>query len=71
MENKYTIILAQYTYGSLTQVVNKDQVIAECERLKAIFSKQPEKCYTIIEVVNNQTGECREYWNNHDNKINF
>lgn len=71
MENKYTIICTLFTYGSITKCVNKEEVRKECERLKKICKIGMEKCYQTIEVINNETGEIREYWNNHNNKINF
>lgn len=69
--SKYTIIAVQHTYGHVTETVEKEQVKSECERLKKIFSIAKENAYTTIEVVNNDTGEVREYWNNRKNEINF
>lgn len=69
--NKYTIIAAVHTYGSITQVVPKEKVREECERLKKVLSVGEAPKYIQIEVVNNETGEIREFWNNADNKINF
>lgn len=71
MENKYTIICTLFTYGCISQSVKKEEVKKECERLKKIFELAKEQCYQRIEVVNNETGEIREYWNNHNNTINF
>lgn len=71
--NKYTILCTQHTYGSISKVVEKEQVRAECERIKKVFSSRlcKENAYTRIEVINNETGEIREFWNNKDNIINF
>lgn len=71
MENKYTIICTLFTYGNITECVNKEDVKSECERLKKICTIGMEKCYQTIEVINNETGEIREYWNNQKNTINF
>lgn len=71
MDEKYTIIFTEHHYGSLTEVVEKDKVREECERLKHATKLAQENAYFRIEVVNNATGEIREYWNNHDNKIMF
>ena len=68
---KYTIIFSLVTEGHIVEVVNKKIVKSECERLKKIASISDNKTYARIEVVNNETGEIREYWNNSDNKINF
>lgn len=71
--SKYTIICTQHTYGSLAKVVEKDNVRDECERLRKIFSKPlcKENAYTRIELINNETGEIREFWNNRENTIKF
>lgn len=68
---KYTIITTIHTYGSMTQVVEKNKVREECERLKKTLDKIDAPSYRRIEVVNNETGEIREFWNNQDNKIQF
>lgn len=68
---KYTILATIYTYGSITQVVEKDKVRQECERLRNALYAGSAKCYKRIEVINNETGEIRQYWDNQDNKINF
>lgn len=71
MEEKYTILFTEYHFGNITIVVDKDKVRKECERIKSMSKLANENAYMRIEVVNNQTGEIREYWNNHDNKIMF
>lgn len=74
MEDKYTIIWTIHTYGSVTQIVEKNQVKAECERIRKVSSaanNEPKNRFESIEVVNNNTGEIREYWNNHNNEIQF
>lgn len=69
---QYTIVAVQHTYGHLSYPVNKENVRSECEKIRKVFSVSKEKqCYQQIEVVNNETGEVREYWNNHDNSIKF
>lgn len=69
--NNYTIICTELYYGQITQVVKKEDVRKECERLKMISKNAPENAYWQIEVVNNETGEIREYWNNKENTIKF
>ena len=73
MENQYTIIYTVHHYGSLTMPVKKESVREECERLRlsSNLGNQPKNTFICIEVVNNETGEIREYWNNHDNKLEF
>lgn len=71
MEEKYTILFTEFHYGNITIVVNKDKVRQECERIKNMSELAKENAYMRIEVVNNQTGEIREYWNNHDKIIMF
>lgn len=77
---KYTIIYTIIRHGNVTEVVDKDKVRSECERFKTAhaldehFKKKlgdNTHTYCRIEVVNNDTGEIREYWNSHDNKIQF
>ena len=70
-EEKYTIIATEFHYGQIIQNVNKEDVRINCEKLKKLFNLAKENAYCRIEVINNQTGEMREYWNNHENKINF
>lgn len=68
---KYTIICNILTTGHITEVIEKDKVRAECERLKNLTKLGDEHTYMRIEVVNNETGEVREYWNNQENVIKF
>lgn len=70
---KYTILCTHHTYGSVSEVVEKEKVKSECERLKKVFSSpiNEKNTFTIIEVINNDTGEIREFWNNKENIINF
>ena len=77
---KYTIIYTEIRHGSITEIVDKDKVRNECEQLKSIHEldkhfkkKLGDNTHTDcrIEVINNETGEIREYWNSHDNKIEF
>lgn len=70
-EEKYTIIATEFHYGQIIQNVNKEDVKINCERLRKLFTLPKETCYCRIEVINNQTGEMREFWNNHENKIQF
>lgn len=71
MEDKYTIIFTRLEYGQIIETVEKDKVREKCELWKKTEKLNKEKAYLRIEVVNNQTGEIREYWNNNDNSINF
>ena len=68
---KYTIICSIHTCGQIASVVEKEQVRKECERLKRLNKLGYENTYISIEVVNNETGEMREYWNNVENTIKF
>lgn len=73
-KDKYTIICTQYTFGQIIEAVEKYRVKNECEKLQKMFSNNKindKNTYVQIEVVNNNTGEIREYWNNHENKIQF
>lgn len=69
--NNYTIICTELYYGQITQVCKKEDVRKECERLKMVSKHSAENTYWQIEVVNNETGEIREYWNNKENTIKF
>lgn len=69
--NKYTIIATVLYYGQMTKCVHAEAVRSECEHFKKIMSLGNEPSHMQIEVINNETGEAREYWNNHDNKIQF
>lgn len=69
--NKYTIIATFHTCGSITVTLEKEHVRKECERLKKLYDLGSEGCYARIEVVNNQTGEIREFWNSSDKKELF
>lgn len=69
--NKYTIICTQFQYGQITEIVDKENVRKECERLKNVFNKDFINTYIQVEVINNETGEIREYWNNKKNEIQF
>lgn len=68
---KYTIICSIHTCGQIAEVVSKDKVREECERFKNLNKLGNENTYARIEVVNNETGEIREYWNNIENTIKF
>lgn len=73
-KDKYTIICTEFQYGQIIETKEQNEVRNECERLKRIFGNEKIKdkdIYIRIEVVNNCTGEIREYWNNHENKIQF
>jgi hypothetical protein len=76
-EEKYTIITTWVKYGQHIQKVDKQYVrkICECEKSKFEFEKKhyanTRNVHMQIEVVNNQTGEIREFWNSQDNKLNF
>lgn len=67
---QYTILATVFTCGSITEQCDKEQVREECERLKKTMSISTHD-YIRIEAINNETGEIREYWNNHNNKIEF
>lgn len=68
----YTIIATEHHYGQIVQTLPKEKVRAECERLRKLFSlAKKEEAYCQIEVVNTDTGEVREYWNNHNNELQF
>lgn len=71
----YTIICTKFTEGSIAEVVEKIQVKGECERLQKVMYnpklEDTQNTYVRIEVVNNDTGEIREFWNNKENTINF
>ena len=71
MEDKYTIICNILTTGHITKIVSKENVRKECERLKNLNKITDSHTYMRIEVVNNSTGEIREYWNNKENEIKF
>lgn len=68
---EYTIIFTQLCYGQIITQKDKSEIRYECEKLKKLSSLQKEDAYIRIEVVNNNTGEIREYWNNQDNEIKF
>lgn len=73
-KDKYTIICTEFQYGQITVTKEQKEVRNECERLKQMFGKNiinDKNIYIRIEVINNSTGEIREYWNNHDNKKLF
>lgn len=76
-DNKYTIITTYVKYGQHIQHVKKEDVRKMCEWQKENFKFQKSRfsntknVHMQIEVVNNQTGEIREFWNSQDNKINF
>lgn len=68
--NEYTILVTAFTCGSIAENCKKEQVRSECERLKKIFSISTHD-YIRIEVVNNESGEIREFWNNKQDKELF
>ena len=68
---KYTIIFTRHQYGQMIYAVDKEQVKTECEKLKHLNKLNDENAYIRIEVINNNTGEIREYWNNKENEIKF
>ena len=69
-KDKYTIIFTRFQYGQMIYAVDKEKVKTECEKLKHLNKLNEENAYIRIEVVNNNTGEIREYWNNKENTIN-
>lgn len=69
--NDYTVLLTVFTYGSEAVPCEGEKVREQCERLRNIAKISTGNVYQRIEVVNNNTGEIREYWNNHENKILF
>lgn len=71
MPKPYTIITTIYTIGQIIEPCEKEDVRAECERMRSFENVQNENEHLIIEVVNNDTGEIREYYNSNENKIKF
>ena len=71
MSKPYTIITTIYTIGQIINPCEKEEVRAECEHMRSLGNVQNENSHLIIEVVNNETGEIREYYNSKDNKIKF
>ena len=71
MKSRYALITTVFHYGSKTEWTEKENVKSICEKEKAKYNDTNIESYVRIEVVNTDTGEIREYWNNHDNKINF
>lgn len=69
-QDKYTIICTYISYGQMINVCPKDDVKRQCEVLRRTHSIES-KSHMQIEVVNNNTGEIREYWNSEKNKIQF
>lgn len=69
--SRYAIITTHFQYGSKTEWTEKENVKSICEKEKAKYNNTNRETYVRIEVVNTDTGEIREYWNNHENKINF
>lgn len=67
----YTIIWTELQYGQMVLKKNKDQVKEECERLRKISKIADADRYIRIEVMNDETGEIREYWNNKQNETLF
>ena len=67
----YTIICTNYRQGKIEIQVEGKEVRKECERLRKVMSNRLVDNYLRIEVVNNETGEIREYWNNSNNTIKF
>lgn len=69
----YTILATIHTYGSIATTHPANEVKPECERLRKVlsFGAGEDTIYKRIEVINNDTGEVREYWNNHNNEIKF
>lgn len=69
--SKYTILATIHTYGSIAQVVEGENVRKECERLKGALEVGSAPAYKRIEIINNETGEIRTYWDNQNNDIQF
>lgn len=68
--NEYTILVTSLYHSHMTIPISKENVRNECERLRKILT-YGEDTYKQIEVVNNETGEVREYWNNKQNETLF
>lgn len=62
--NEYTIIFSVHSYGHATIPCNKEDVRRNCENLITCNKLADKETFMCIEVVNNETGEIREYWNN-------
>lgn len=70
MENAgtYTIIKTYHQYGQKISICNKKDVRKKLEsdvKWTILNDKRyKDNCYIQIDVVNNETGEIRQYWNN-------
>lgn len=71
MGYKYTIITTIYKVGQIVSVEPKENVKTQCEKIRKLHNLQDTNEHMIIEVVNNETGEMREYWNSNNNEIKF
>lgn len=71
MPKPYTIITTIYTIGQIIKPCEKEEVRKQCENMRKLHNVQIENEHLIIEVVNNETNEIREYYNSKDNKIKF
>lgn len=71
MVKEYTIITTIYTIGQIIAPCKKEEVRKECERMIKLHNVQSRNEHLIVEVVNNETGEIREYYNSNNNKIQF
>lgn len=74
-DSNYTIISTQVQYGQVIRTCKQEDVRNECERIRKLYEfsakNNDNKTHSIIEVVNNETGEIREYWNSEQNKVLF
>lgn len=71
LANKYTIITTIYKVGQIISIEPKENVRTQCEKIRKMHNLQNTNEHMIIEVVNNETGEMREYWNSNSNEIKF
>lgn len=68
--SEYTILVTSMYYSHMTIPITKENVRSECERLRGVLMFG-EDTYKQIEIVNNETGEIREYWNSKQNETLF
>lgn len=69
--SEYTILMSVHSYGHAAIPCNKEEVRKHCENLIACNKLADAETFINIEVVNNETGEIREYWNNKQNQTLF
>lgn len=73
--SNYTIISTQVQYGQVIRTCKKEDVRSECEKIRKLYEfsakNNDNNTHSRIEVVNNETGEIREYWNSENKQILF